>query len=110
MVAHRESATLAEVLIRQTCTKQGNGRDQLTIHADRGSSMTSQPVAFLLADLGISQSHSRPHVCHDNPLSEAQFKTLKYRPDFPGHFDSFEGARTPCQFFFPWYVADVAGV
>jgi len=103
MVAHRESAALAQVLIRQTCTKQGIGADQLTIHADRGSSMTSKPVAFLLADLGITQSHSRPHVSDDNPFSEAQFKTLKYRPDFPGHFDSIEAARTHCQLFFPWY-------
>src|SRR6185437_400238 len=73
MVAHRESAALAEVLIRQTCAKQHIGADQLTIHADRGSSMTSKPVAFLLADLGITQSHSRPHVSNDNPFSEAQF-------------------------------------
>jgi putative transposase len=83
MVASCESAALAEALIRQTCTKQGIGGDQLTIHADRGSSMTSKPVAFLLADLGITQSHSRPHVSDDNPFSEAQFKTLKYRPDSP---------------------------
>ena len=83
MVASRESAALAEVLIRQTCAKQGIDRDQLTIHADRGSSMTSKPVAFLLADLGVTQSHSRPHISNDNPFSEAQFKTLKYRPDFP---------------------------
>ena len=93
MVASRESAALAEVLIRQTCAKQGIGRDQLTIHADRGSSMTSKPVAFLLADLGVTQSHSRPHVSDDNPFSEAQFKTLKYRPDFPDWFDSIEAAR-----------------
>jgi putative transposase len=103
MVAHRESAALAQVLIRQTCAKQGIGRDQLTIHADRGSSMTSKPVAFLLADLGITQSHSRPHVCDDNPFSEAQFKTMKYRPDFPGRFPSIEAARQHCQIFFPWY-------
>jgi putative transposase len=103
MVAHRESAALAEVLIRQTCAKQAIGRDQLTIHADRGSSMTSKPVAFLLADLGITQSHSRPHVSDDNPFSEAQFKTLKYRPDFPGRFNSIEAARVHCQIFFPWY-------
>jgi len=103
MVAHRESAALAEVLIRQTCAKQGIGRDQLTIHADRGSSMTSKPVAFLLADLGITQSHSRPHVSDDNPFSEAQFKTLKYRPDFPGRFPSIEAARVHCQAFFGWY-------
>jgi putative transposase len=103
MIAHRESAALAEVLIRQTCTKQHIGPDQLTIHADRGSSMTSQPVAFLLADLGITQSHSRPHVSDDNPFSEAQFKTLKYRPDFPGRFASIQAARQHCQVFFPWY-------
>jgi putative transposase len=103
MVASRESAALAEVLIRQTCAKQRIDRNQLTIHADRGSSMTSKPVAFLLADLGVTQSHSRPHVCNDNPFSEAQFKTLKYRPDFPGRFDSIEAARRHCQDFFGWY-------
>ena len=103
MVASRESAALAEVLIRQTCAKQGIDRDQLTIHADRGSSMTSKPVAFLLADLGVVQSHSRPHVSNDNPFSEAQFKTLKYRPDFPGRFASIEDARKHCQVFFGWY-------
>jgi putative transposase len=103
MVASRESAALAEVLIRQTCAKQSIGRDQLTIHADRGSSMTSKPVALLLADLGITQSHSRPHVSDDNPFSEAQFKTLKYRPDFPSRFDSIDAARLHCQVFFPWY-------
>ncbi len=106
MVANRESAALAEVLIRQTCAKQGIGRDQLTIHADRGSSMTSKPVAFLLADLGITQSHSRPHVSDDNPFSEAQFKTLKYRPDFLGQFTSIEAARVHCQTFFSWYNDD----
>jgi putative transposase len=103
MVASRESAALAEVLIRQTCAKQAIGRDQLTIHADRGSSMTSKPVAFLLADLGVTQSHSRPHISNDNPFSEAQFKTLKYRPDFPGRFTSIEAARMHCRAFFPWY-------
>lgn len=103
MVASRESAALAEVLIRQTCAKQGIDRAQLTIHADRGSSMTSKPVAFLLADLGVTQSHSRPHVSNDNPFSEAQFKTLKYRPDFPGRFGSIEDARRHCHGFFGWY-------
>ena len=103
MVAHRESAQLAQVLIRQTCAKQDVGRDQLTLHADRGSSMTSKPVAFLLADLGVTQSHSRPHVSDDNPYSEAQFKTLKYRPDFPTRFDSIEAARRHCQTFISWY-------
>jgi putative transposase len=103
MVASRVTAALAEVLIRQTCVKQGIERDQLTLHADRGSSMTSKPVAFLLADLGVIQSHSRPHVSDDNPFSEAQFKTLKYRPDFPGSFPSIETARRHCQEFFGWY-------
>jgi putative transposase len=103
MVASRESGPLAEVLIRQTCAKQGIDRAQLTIHADRGSSMTSKPVTFLLADLGVTQSHSRPHVSNDNPFSEAQFKTLKYRPDFPGRFASIEDARRHCQIFFGWY-------
>ncbi len=103
MVASRESGPLAEVLIRQTLTKQGIGPDQLTIHADRGSSMTSKPVAFLLADLGVTQSHSRPHISDDNPFSESQFKTLKYRPDFPDRFGSIEAARLHCQTFFAWY-------
>jgi putative transposase len=106
MVASRESDDLAEVLIRQTCAKQGITRDQLTIHADRGSSMTSKTVAQLYADLNITQSHSRPHVSNDNPYSESQFKTLKYRPDFPGSFASIAAARVHCQRFFPWYNDD----
>jgi putative transposase len=96
MLATRESAALAEKLIADTCARQGIGQGQLTIHADRGSSMTSKPVAFLLADLGITQSHSRPHVSNDNPFSEAQFKTLKYRPYFPRRFASIEHARAHC--------------
>ncbi|GBE47007.1 integrase core domain protein [bacterium BMS3Bbin12] len=103
MVATRESATLAEKLIRETCTKQGIARGQLTVHADRGSSMTSKAVALLLADLGVTKTHSRPHVSNDNPFSEAQFKTLKYRPGFPRCFGSLEDARTHCQAFFRWY-------
>ena len=103
MVATRESAVLAEKLIAATCAKQGISRGQLSIHADRGSSMTSKPVALLLADLGVTQSHSRPHVSNDNPYSEAQFKTLKYRPGFPAQFTSIEQARAHCQDFFPWY-------
>jgi putative transposase len=103
LVANRESAALAEVLIGQTAAKQAVTRDRLTIHADRGSSMTSKPVAFLLADLGITQSHSRPHVSNDNPYSEAQFKTLKYRPDFPDRFATIEAARAHCVRFFRWY-------
>ena len=102
MLAPRESAALAEKLVADTCAKQHIGRGQLTIHADRGSSMTSRPVAFLLADLGVTQSHSRPHVSDDNPYSEAQFKTLKYRPAFPGRFASIEASRAHCQQFFAW--------
>jgi len=103
MVATRESAALAERLLADTLTKQGIGRDELTIHADRGTSMTSKPVALLLADLGITKS---PHVSNDNPYSEAQFKTLKYRPDFPDRFASLEHARAFCQDFFAWYNAE----
>ncbi len=103
MVAHRESATLAERLIAATCLKQAIRPDQLTIHADRGSSMTSKPVALLLADLGITRTHSRPHVSNDNPFSEAQFKTLKYRPEFPDQFANAEAARAFCHPFFIWY-------
>jgi putative transposase len=103
MVAARESAVLAEKLIAATCAKQGIAPGQLSLHADRGSSMTSKPVALLLADLGITQSHSRPHVSNDNPYSEAQSKTLKYRPAFPARFASVEAARAHCQEFFPWY-------
>jgi putative transposase len=103
MVATRESAILAEKLISETCAKQGITRGQLSLHADRGSSMTSKPVALLLADLGVTQSHSRPHVSNDNPYSEAQFKTLKYRPAFPARFPTIEAARAHCQDFFRWY-------
>ena len=106
MVATCESAALAEKLISETCAKQHISPGQLAIHADRGSSMTSKPVAFLLADLGITQSHSRPHVSNDNPYSESQFKTLKYRPDFPARFASIQAARAHCQTFFPWYNED----
>jgi putative transposase len=106
MVATRESAALAERLIAETVARQGITRGQLSIHADRGSSMTSKPVALLLADLGVTQSHSRPHVSNDNPYSEAQFKTLKYRPGFPARFGSIEAARAHCQDFFPWYNHD----
>lgn len=103
MVAHRELASLAEKLIDQTSKKQNIQPGQLTIHADRGSSMTSKQVAFLMADLGITKSHSRPHVSNDNPYSESQFKTMKYRPEFPDRFGSIEDARSFCQNFFTWY-------
>ena len=103
MVAHREYAKLAEKLIAETCERQNIVPGTLTIHADRGSSMTSKHVAFLLADLGVTKTHSRPHVSNDNPFSEAQFKTLKYRPDFPARFGAIVDARNHCRDFFDWY-------
>lgn len=103
MIASGESAVLAEKLIQETCLKQEIQRGQLLIHADRGASMKSKPVALLLSDLGVTKTHSRPHTSNDNPYSEAQFKTLKYRPDFPERFGSLEDARAFCKDFFTWY-------
>jgi len=103
LIAERESAILAEQLIAETCTKQGITPDQLTLHADRGSSMTSKTVALLLADLGVTKTHSRPHVSNDNPYSESQFKTMKYRPDYPDRFGSIQDARAWARVFFRWY-------
>jgi putative transposase len=105
MVAHRESAALAKKLIFETCTRQGVQRGELTLHADRGSSMRSKPVALLLSDLGVTKTHSRPHVSNDNPFSESQFKTMKYRPQFPDRFGAIEDARAHASVFFPWYNA-----
>ena len=102
-VQHRESAELAKALIAQAAEQQQIRRDRLTVHADRGSAMRSKPVAFLLADLGVLKTHSRPYTSTDNPYSEAQFKTLKYRPEFPERFDSIEQARAFCRSFFGWY-------
>jgi putative transposase len=103
MVARGESAALAKRLIEETVAKQGIGPGRLTIHADRGPSMTSRPVALLLADLGLTKSHSRPQVSDDNPYSESQFKTLKYMPEFPERFGSIEDSRSFLQRFFRWY-------
>ena len=103
MLADCESSALAKELIGQTCEKEGIDRDQLTIHADRGPSMTSKVVAFLYADLGVTKSHSRPYTSNDNPFSESHFRTLKYRPDFPARFGSIEDARAHCRAFFDWY-------
>jgi putative transposase len=103
LIAERESAVLAEQLLADTIAKQGIDRDTLTIHADNGSSMASKPVAFLLADLGVTKSHSRPHTSNDNPFSESQFRTLKYRPEFPATFANLSEARAFCQRFFGWY-------
>jgi putative transposase len=103
MITHQESATLARRLIAESCAKQNILSDTLTVHADRGPSMTSKSVAFLLADLGVTKTHSRPHVSNDNPFSESHFKTLKYRPDFPDRFGCLQDARAFAQSFFHWY-------
>jgi len=103
MIAHRESAALAKKLITETCDKQQVDQDQLIIHSDRGPSMKSKSVALLLSDLGVTKSHSRPYVSNDNPYSEAQFKTLKYCPQFPDRFGSIQDARGFGRVFFPYY-------
>ena len=106
MVAHREIKALAKRLIEESCKKQQIEPGQLTVHADRGSSMKSKVVAQMLADLGVTKTHSRPHVSNDNPFSEAQFKTLKYCPQFPANFGSIQDSRSFCQDFFNWYNKD----
>lgn len=105
LIALRESAELAEQLIAETVARHAIEPGKLTLHADRGASMRSKPVAALLVDLDIAKSHSRPHVSDDNPYSESHFKTMKYRPDFPARFGCIEDARAHCQSFFPWYNA-----
>jgi putative transposase len=102
-VQYRESAQVAKALIEQATEQQRIGRDVLTVHADRGGPMRSKPVAFLLADLGVTKTHSRPYTSTDNPYSEAGFKTLKYRPEFPERFDDIDHARAHCRSFFDWY-------
>jgi putative transposase len=103
LIADRESGSLAERLIAEVCAKQQIAPDQLTIHADNGGPMIAKPVTLLMTDLGVSPSHSRPHVSNDNPFSEAQFKTMKYQPDYPDRFGSTVDARTWAQTFFQWY-------
>jgi len=103
MVAPREGAELARKLIEETCEKQNIQPDQLGLHADRGSAMRSKPVALLLADLSVTKTHSRPYTSNDNPYSESQFRTLKYRPEFPDRFGCIQDSRAFCQTFFPWY-------
>jgi len=103
LIAERESEVLAQRLIAETIDKYDFVREQLTLHADRGSAMTSKSVAQLLADLGVIKSHSRPHTSDDNPYSEAQLKTLKYHPRFPDRFSSLADARSFCRSFFQWY-------
>ena len=106
MLARAERASLAEALMAETIEKQGIRAGELTIHSDRGSPMIAKPVAHLLADLGVTKSHSRPHVSNDNPYSASHFRTLKYRPDFPKTFGSFEDAHDHCGRFFAWYNDD----
>jgi putative transposase len=103
MVADREGKELAKQFIAETCQKEGIVPGQLTLHMDRGAAMTAKPLAFLLADLSVTKTHSRPHTSNDNPFSESHFKTLKYRPDFPDRFGCQEDARSFCQQFFTWY-------
>lgn len=106
MLARSERAKLAEALLADSIANQGVSAGQLTVHADRGTSMASKPVAFLLADLGVTKTHNRPHCSNDNPYSESHFRTLKYRPSFPPRFGCFEDAHAFCQRFFRWYNQD----
>ena len=103
MLAPRETSELARKLIEQTCEKQNIQPGQLGLHADRGSAMRSKPVALLLADLSVTKTHSRPYTSNDNPYSESQFRTMKYRPEFPDRFGCIQDGRAFCQTFFPWY-------
>ena len=104
LIAEREAAALAEALIAEACVRQQIARDQLRLHSDRGGPMTAQPVAQLLAELGVAQSLARPRTPDDNPFSEAQFKTVKYHPTYPGHFGGLLDARTWAQRLFHWYT------
>ncbi len=103
MLAYRESAELAKKLIEQTIERHNICPGTLTVHADRGAPMRSKVVAFFLAELGVTKSHSRPYVSNDNPYSESQFKTMKYRPEFPDRFGCLQDSRAFCQGFFRWY-------
>lgn len=103
MLAEKESGSLAKQLLRETLEKQRVAQDQLIIHSDRGAAMKSLTVAQLYAELGVTKSYSRPHVSNDNPFSESQFKTLKYRPEFPRQFGSLQDGLAHCRVFFQWY-------
>jgi putative transposase len=102
-VQYRENAQLAAALIEQATEQQQITPNVLTLHADRGAPQRAKPVAFLLADLGVTKTHSRPYTSSDNPYSESNFKTLKYRPEFPDRFDDIDHARAHCRVFFDWY-------
>ncbi len=103
LIAPSESAAVAQELMATCCLQQGIVPEQLTIHADRGGPMKSKAVAHLLADLGVTKTHARPYTSNDNPFSEAQFKTVKYRPDYPERFGSLQDARSWARPFFHWY-------
>jgi putative transposase len=105
-VADTESAALFKPLFLETLAKHGVSPGQLTLHADRGPSMTAKATAFLLADLGVTKSHSRPHTSNDNPFSESHFKTMKYQPQFPKRFGCIQDAKSFCRDFFQWYNCD----
>jgi hypothetical protein len=106
MVAPNESEALAEQFLTDAVAKQGIGEDEVTIHSDRGAIQTARSVQLMLADLGVAKSYSRPKTSNDNPYSEAHFKTLKYRPDYPGRFGSIQDARAWAAGFFRWYHFD----
>jgi len=108
MVAPRESAELARKLIEETCEKQNIQPGQLGLHADRGSAMRSKPVALLLADLSVTKTHSRPYTSNDNPYSESQFRTMKYRPEFPDRFGCIQEAGPSARHFFPGITMSTA--
>jgi putative transposase len=103
LIAPQESEALARQLVGESCRKQQIGKEQLTLHADRGSPMIAKSMEQLLSDLSVVKSHSRPYTSNDNPFSEAQFKTMKYRPDYPQRFGSIEDARVWARAFVSWY-------
>ena len=106
LIATTQSAALAGQLIAQSYAKYNISPGQLTIHADNGAPMRARTVSQLMADLAVTESHSRPHVSDDNPFSESKFKTMKYRPDYPERFDGLLNARTWARPFYDWYNYD----
>jgi putative transposase len=106
IMVYRESAQLGKKLIEQTIERQNLDPTTLTVHADRGPGITSKAMTFLLAERGVTKTHSRPYVSNDNPYSESQFKTMKYRPEFPERFGCYQDAQRFLSEFFPWYKND----
>jgi len=105
-VADAETASLFKPLFEETLAKHLVLPGQLTLHADRGAAMKAKATALMLADLGVTKSHSRPYTSNDNPFSESHFKTLKYQPEFPKRFGCIEDAKVFCRRFFDWYNQD----